>query len=408
VCPHDAQATRAGARGDGGASFLPLARVRVLDVTSSLAGPFCAEILAALGADVVKVERPGGGDETRTWGPPFADGEGVLFLAANAGKRSVAVDLRAAAGREAVLRLAARSDVFLQSLRPGLAERLGLGPEAVRERSPRVVYVSVGAFGREGPLREDAGYDPLMQAFAGIVAVTGEPDRPGVRVGTSLVDFSTGLWAALAVVSALHAGGPRTIDLSLFETAVGLMGYHLTGHLATGETPGRHGTAFPLIAPYQSFPTRDGELMLAAANDRLFARLCEALDLPLEGRFATNPQRVERREELAAWLADRLRLEDTEQLLGRLRAAGVPAAPVQDVAQVAAHEQTRALGLLQDLGRYATARPPLTVDGERVLHRAPAPRLGEHTAEVLQEAGYSPAEISELAQAGVVRVQSAS
>lgn len=383
-------------------SFLPLAGVRVLDVTSSLAGPFCTEILAALGADVVKVERPEGGDETRFWGPPFADGDGVLFLAANAGKRSLALNLRAPEGREALLRVAARSDVFLQSLRPGLAERLGLGPDSVRARRPSVVYCSIGAFGSAGPLHEDAGYDPLMQAFAGLFDVTGERGRPGVRVGTSIVDFSTGLWAALAVVAALHAGGPHTIDLSLFETAAGLMSYHLTGYLASGFVPGRHGTAFPLIAPYQSLPTRDGELMLAAANDRLFATLCAALGLPLEQRFATNPQRVERREELVEWLSARLRDEDTATWLGRLRAAGVPAAPVQDVAQLADHEQTHALDLLQDLGRYVTARPPLTVDGEQVRHRSPAPGLGEHTAEILREAGYSDAELVSLAAAGVL------
>lgn len=384
-------------------TFLPLSGVRVLDVTSSLAGPYCAEVLASLGADVVKVERPEGGDETRAWGPPFQDGDGVLFLAANAGKRSLALNLRAEEGREALLRLAARSDVFLQSLRPGLAERLGLGPEAVQARSPRIVYCSIGAFGSRGPLREEPGYDPLMQAFAGIVAVTGEADGPGVRVGTSLVDFATGMWAALGVVAALHAGGPRTLEVSLFETAAALMGYHLTGYLATGHSPGRHGTAFPLIAPYQVFATRDGELMLAAANDRLFAALCSALELPVEERFATNPQRVERRGELAAWLERRLRSETTAAWLERLRAAGVPAAPVQGVEELAAHEQTRALELLQDLGRYTTTRPPLSADSEPLRHRSPAPRLGEHTAEVLLEAGYSTEDVAELERSGAVR-----
>jgi formyl-CoA transferase/CoA:oxalate CoA-transferase len=381
-------------------SFLPLAGLRVLDVTSSLAGPYCTEILGALGADVVKVERPDGGDETRTWGPPFVDGTGAMFLCANASKRSVALRLSDPAGLDAVLRLADRADVFVQSLRPGLADKRGLGYETLRARNPRLVYCSIGSFGRVGPLRDQPGYDPLMQAVGGIVSVTGEPDRPGVRAGASLVDQSTGLWAALGVLAALRerdrTGEGRLVDVSLYETTVALLPYHLTGYLATGETPGRYGTAYPAIVPYQVFPTGDGELMVAAANDRLFAALCRALDLPLEPRFATNPARVEHRDELVPLIEQRLREEPTATWLERLTTAGVPAAPVQDVAQVAEHEQTRALGILQDLGPYATVALPLSVEGERVLHRSPAPALGEHTAEVLAEAGYSDDEIRRL------------
>jgi crotonobetainyl-CoA:carnitine CoA-transferase CaiB-like acyl-CoA transferase len=385
-------------------ALLPLEGVRVVDVTISLAGPYCTQILAALGADVVKVEHPDHGDDTRAWGPPFWDGEGALFLSANAGKRSLALRLSDPAGREALLRLVERADVFVQSLRPGLADRRGLGPDRLRERNPELVYCTIGAFGSAGPLRDQPGYDPLMQAFAGISAVTGERDGPGVRVGTSLVDFSTGLWAAVAVLAALRSGGGRTVEVSLYETAVALMAYHLTGWLASGEEPGRHGTAFPLIAPYQVFPTRDGELMIAAANDRLFAALCGALGLAVEERFASNPQRVERRHELVELLSARLVQEDTATWLKRLQAAGVPAAPVQDVQHVAEHEQTEALGLLQDLGRYTTVRPPVSIDASAVLHRLPAPRLGEHTAEVLREAGYEEAEIAELAESGVIRL----
>ena len=253
----------------------PLLGVRVVDVTTSIAGPYCAEILAALGADVVKVERPDTGDDGRAWGPPFWNGESAMFLAVNAGKRSLAVSLADERGRAAVVRLAESADVFLQSLRPGLAERLGLGPDALRASSPRLVYCNVGAYGRVGPLSDEPGYDALMQAAGGLISVTGEPGRPGVRVGSSLIDMGTGMWSALGIVAALlereRTGEGAVVDTSLYETALGYLGYHLVGYLADGTIPSGQGTGFPMVAPYQVFPTRDGELMVAGGgNDRLF------------------------------------------------------------------------------------------------------------------------------------------
>ncbi len=392
----------------------PLDGARVLDLTSSLAGPYCTQILAALGADVVKVEHPARGDETRQWGPPFVDGEGAIFLAANAGKRSLALDFRTEAGHEALLRLADRADVLIQSLRPGRAENAGLGADDLRERNPRLVYCSIGAFGHVGPKRDRPGYDPLMQAAGGIMSVTGEPDRSAVRVGVSVVDQTTGLWAALGILAALwereRTGEGRVVDVSLYESAISALGYHLVGYLGSGEVPGRHGTAFPLIVPYQAFAASDGKIMIAAANDRLFAALCEAVELQelaRDPRFATNPDRVKNRDELVSQLEARLATETVASWLGPLEAAGVPAAPVQDVAQVAADEQTRALEILQPLSHPAvrdlvTVALPLSADGERLRHRAPPPLLGEHTAEVLVEAGYSPDEVEALAASGAV------
>lgn len=386
-------------------SFLPLAGVRVLDLTSSLAGPTCTEILAALGADVVKVEHPGRGDEARDWGPRFFEGGSVMFFAANAGKRSVGLDLKSAAGLDVVLRLADGAAVVVQSLRPGTAERLGFGPGALRARNPGLVYCTIGAFGHAGPLAAEPGYDPLMQAAAGIMSVTGEPDRPPVRVGVSLIDIGTGVWAALAVVAALHEGGGRTLDLSLYETALSLLPYQLTAVLAGEPVPERQGSAFPLIVPYQVFATADGQLMIVAGNDRLFTALCDVLgadELASDPRFATNPLRVEHRDELIALLEQLIAGRATAELLDRLRAAGVPASPVLDVANVAAHEQTRALGILQELDGHETVAPPVSVDGERVRFRSPPPLVGQHTAEVLAQAGYAEAEIADLAAAGVV------
>ncbi|MBA3734747.1 MAG: CoA transferase [Actinobacteria bacterium] len=383
--------------------FLPLEGVRVVDVTSSLAGPYCTEILGALGADVIKVERPDRGDEARDWGLPFWEGSSVMFYAANLNKRSLALDLKR--GRDVLLRLVDSADVFLQSLRPGTAARLGFGAEELRARNSRLVYCDIGAFGRVGPLRERAGYDPLLQAFSGIMSVTGDPDRPGVRVGASIIDQGTGMWAALGIVAALHAGDGHTVDVSLFETAIGLLPYQVTAYLAGGGAPGRHGTAFPLISPYQVFHARGGDLMIAAGNDGLFARLCSALDLDeltTDTRFASNPDRVEHREELAALLQDRLRDEPSAELLERLERAGIPAAPVNDVGDAADHEQTKALGLIQPTPEPTVALP-LSIDGERVSHRRPPPRLGEHTDEILQDLGYDENELAELSAQGVIR-----
>jgi formyl-CoA transferase/CoA:oxalate CoA-transferase len=383
--------------------------VRVLDLTSSLAGPYCTQILAALGAEVVKIERPVRGDETRAWGPPFWDGEGAIFLAANSGKRSLALDIATPGAKEALLRLSDRADVFVQSLRPGRAERLGLGPDHLRARNPRLVYCSVGSFGRTGPRRGQPAYEPLMQAAAGIISVTGEPSRPGVRVGVSLVDQTTGMWAALGIVTALwereRSGEGKVVDVSLYESALGLVAYHLIGYLGTGDGPGRHGTAFPLIVPYQVFHARDGEIMIAAANDGLFAALCDALELPelaADPRFASNPDRVVNRGELISLLSRRLAGESAATWLERLEKAGVPAAPVHDIAQVADDEQTQALEILQPLGGRTVVALPLSEDGERLRHHASPPALGEHTAEVLREVGYSDAEIEELAASGAV------
>jgi formyl-CoA transferase/CoA:oxalate CoA-transferase len=326
-----------------------------------------------------------------------------MFLSTNANKRSAAVELRR--GREIVLRLAERADVFVQSLRPGLAEARGLGPDDLRARNPRLVYCSINAFGRTGPLAAASGYDPLAQAAAGIISVTGEPDRPGVRVGVSIVDQSTGLWAALAILAALRQGEGASLDVSLYETAVSLMAYHLTGYHATGAVPGRHGTAFPSIAPYEVFRASDAELMIAVGNDRTFAAFAAALGLPElagDARFATNGDRVANRIELRALIAERIAQEARELWLGRLADAGVPAAPVQDVAEVAEHPQTAALGLMQPLGGLPVAGLPLSVDGDRVAHAASAPALGLHTAEVLREAGYSDEEIDELRGSGVI------
>jgi glutaryl-CoA transferase len=386
--------------------FLPLAGVRVVDVTTSYAGPYCTQVLADFGADVVKVEPPAG-DEARTWGPPFVDGASALFLAANAGKRSLALDLRR--GSDVVRRVAERADVFVQSLRPGLADELGLGADALRAANERLVYCTISSYGAAGPKRLLPGYDPLAQAAGGVISVTGEPGREPVRVGVSLIDQGTGCWAALTILGALlergTSGTGRTIDVSLYETALAYVGYHLIGYLGTGRVPTPQGTAFPSIAPYQVLRARDGGLMVAAGNDRLFGALCGAVGAPglaEDPRFATNPDRVANRAELTAALEERLGQEDRGAWLGRLTAAGVPVAPVATMADIATDPQTEALHILQQLDGRTLLGPPLSLDGERPVHATSPPALGAHTHEVLAEAGVEPAEIEQLAAAGVV------
>jgi crotonobetainyl-CoA:carnitine CoA-transferase CaiB-like acyl-CoA transferase len=337
--------------------------MRVVDVTASLAGPYCTQLLAALGADVVKVEPPGG-DHARAWGPPFVGGDGALWFAANAGKRSIVLDLTR--DRDRVLELVDDADVFVQSLRPGLAEDRGIDARTLRARKPGLVHVSIGAYG------DRPGYDPLLQAASGIMSVTGEADAAPVRVGVSLIDFATGQWAAIGVLAAVLRGGGATIETSLYETALALLAGHIAGAAASGETPGRHGSAFPLIAPYEVF---GDDLMIAAGSDALWERLRCVLQLPDDPRFRTNPDRVANRGALRAAIEQALAGRPTADWEQALVDAGVPAARVRTVTEAMADEQTHALDILQQLGAGTTVAPPLRIDGERPAYPSPPPPL---------------------------------
>lgn len=392
----------------------PLSGTRVLDLTASIAGPSCTLILAALGADVVKVERPDGGDDTRAWGPPFWNGESLAFLAFNSGKRSLALDVKTPRAKEAILRLAAQADVFVQNLRPGLAERLGFGFEALRAQNPRIVYCSIGAYGSKGPLRGEPGYDPLMQAASGIMSITGEAGGPPVRTGPSIVDQGTGLWSALGVLAALRArdssGEAQLVDTSLYEVALNWIPYQLAGYFATGVTPSPMGSAISIIAPYQAFEARDGWVMIAAGNDRLYAALCTELGLPelvADARFATNADRVANRGKLVAAIAAVVAADSVASWVERLRAVGVPVAPVRDLAAVALDEQAHALGLFPAVEHprgegLRLVAPPLSVNGRRLGLGTSPPRLGEHTRAVLEDAGFSREEIEGMIGEGSI------
>jgi crotonobetainyl-CoA:carnitine CoA-transferase CaiB-like acyl-CoA transferase len=388
----------------------PLTGIRVIDLSQNLAGPYCTQILADLGADVIKVEPPGG-DPARAWGPPFDGDASTLFLSTNRGKRSVVIDLRTPGAPGLVHRLAATADVFVQSLRAGVADGIGIGADTLRAANPRLIYCSVTAYGREGPLSDLPGYDPLMQAHGGLMSVTGQPGEP-VRVGTSVIDMGTGLWCAIGVLAALRerdrTGEGAHITGSLYETALAWNAYHLLGYLAAGYVPLPRGTAFPLIAPYEAFPTADGRLMIAAANDGLFRKLCIALgreDLARDPRYRDNPSRVQHRDALVASIAVKTRALTTDALTERLRSAGVPCAPILGIPGVAAEPQTQASGLITRIGGdegQRTVLPPLAWDDARIQPERPAPALDAHRDEVLAELGLAEADIAALRASGTL------
>jgi crotonobetainyl-CoA:carnitine CoA-transferase CaiB-like acyl-CoA transferase len=371
----------------------PLSDITVIELGHSVAAPYAAEILADLGATVIKVEKRDGGDDARQWAPPYWHGSSAIFQSLNRNKFSVTVDLRDERERAALVRLIEeRADVLIQNLRPGMVEELGLDAATLRGRNKRLIYCGIGAFGRAGPLATRPGYDPLMQAFGGLMSVTGEAGEPPVRVGTSIIDMGAGLWSAIGILSALHhrtaTGEGTTVDTSLYETALAWMTYHAANYQASGEVPKRHGSGTFGIVPYRGYATRDGYLLIGAGNDKLFGKLATALGHPAwadDARFRDNPQRVENRVALDALIEEVTRSNTSVAWQAVLEAAGVPSAPMQSVDEVLAHAQTKALGMLQESpdGRLTIMGLPLSFDGERPPFRRVAPQLGEHTDELL-------------------------
>jgi crotonobetainyl-CoA:carnitine CoA-transferase CaiB-like acyl-CoA transferase len=371
-----------------GENALPLAGVTVVEFCHSVAGPYAGSILADLGADVIKIEAPDKGDYARDWGPPFAHGTSTLFHVLNHNKRGVALDLR---DRITCERLTAfildHADVVLQNMRPGAIDKLGLGAEELRAKKRSLIYCDLGAYGRTGPLKDRPGYDPLMQAHGGIMSITGVEGGEPVRVGCSIVDQGAGMWAAMGILAALNrrhvTGEGCHVSTSLFETAIGWMGPQISAYLSGGAMRRPMGSGVVEIVPHQAFATSDGYIMVAAGNDNLFralAKLLERPELATDARFATNSKRVENRHTLIAMLQELFQGKPGADWLTRLDAAGVPAAPIENVAQVAASPQTAALGILQkapDLD-MTLAGLPLEFDGVRPPYRNSAPTLGEH------------------------------
>jgi crotonobetainyl-CoA:carnitine CoA-transferase CaiB-like acyl-CoA transferase len=389
-------------------SELPLEGIRVVDLSRVLAGPFCGALLGDLGADVVKVEDPGVGDESRTW-PPHKDGEAAGYLVNNRNKRGIAIDLKSADGVEIVRRLARDADVLIENFRTGTMEEFGLGYDALSRINPKLIYCSVSAFGRTGPRAEGAGYEALMQAFSGIMSITGEPGGAPVRCGVSFLDLTTGILCALGVMSALHlrarTGVGQRVDGSLLDTAVGLLNFQAEGYLLAGLVPKALGSAHPALSPYRNFRCRDGQwVFIAGANDRLWKRLATALGLAEmadDPKFSVNVERVKHRKELEARLEAAIGAHDREPLLKLLDDAGVPATPVNSVDQVLNDSQTATRTVIRrmkhpKLGDIPVVGMPITFSRIDPVIRRHAPARGEHTDEVLRDAGYSTSEIADL------------
>jgi crotonobetainyl-CoA:carnitine CoA-transferase CaiB-like acyl-CoA transferase len=388
---------------------LPLASVRVLDFSRVLAGPYCTMLLADLGAEVTKVERPGIGDETRTWGPPSVGGESAYFLSVNRSKRSVAVDLKQPEGRALVLDLCARADVVLENFRPGAAERLGLDAATVHARNPAAVYCSITGFGRHGS-RERPGYDFVVQAESGLMAVTGAADGPPTKAGVAVVDVVTGLHAAVAILAALRrrdaTGQGERIEVSLLNSAFSSLVNVAQNALVTGEEPGRFGNAHPSIAPYQPFRASDGWIAVAAANDSLFARLCDALgrpELAQDERFRTNAARVRNRAQLLPPLEDAFAARSAEEWVAALDEAGVPAGKIRGVLEALRAAAPATISVEHPTaGELELVAPPFAFESSPLRKAVAPPRLGQHTREVLTELGLDAPRIAELEAAGVV------
>ncbi|MBZ9807497.1 MULTISPECIES: CaiB/BaiF CoA transferase family protein [unclassified Mesorhizobium] len=381
----------------------PLKGVRVVELARILAGPWAGQLLADLGADVIKVESPDGGDDTRKWGPPFVmgkDGENLsaaYYHSCNRGKRSIAIDFSTPEGAETVRRLVTTSDVLIQNFKLGGLKKYGLDYESLRKINPRLVYCSITGFGQDGPYAPRAGYDFIIQGMAGMMSITGEAGREPQKAGVAISDIFTGLYSVIAIQAALrHAektGEGQHIDMALFDTQISALGNQNLNYLVSGKSPVQMGNAHMNIAPYEVLPVRDGHIILAVGNDGQFARFCAVVgldELPDNSDFATNPARVANRAALRERIVEALKTRDRDPLLAKLEAASVPASPINTIGQMFADPQAIARGMRLDLddghgNLLPSVRAPMIMSETPLVYERPSPRLGEHTDEILAE-----------------------
>ena len=362
----------------------PLTGITVIELGHSVAAPYAGLILASLGAEVIKIERPGKGDDARAWGPPFVDGSSTMFNCLNRHKQSVEIDLKSAEGIAQIRRLTNNADVFLQNLRPEQADHLGLGANILRASNPALIYATISAFGDKGPLKDRPGYDPLMQAFAGLMSVTGEEGRPSIRSGTSMGDMGSGLWVVIGVLTALNTrnktGEGSVVGTSLFETGLGWMLYHAPAYAISQKLPRKLGSGTFAIAPYEAFMASDGEIIIAAGNNNLFCKLADVLNEPNwknDTRYATNADRVLNRENLRISIANIIITDTRAAWVEKLENQNIPCAPVQTIDQVIDHPQTHALDIISnDSNGSIYMDIPVLLNGIRPRGKGDPPKLG--------------------------------
>jgi crotonobetainyl-CoA:carnitine CoA-transferase CaiB-like acyl-CoA transferase len=392
----------------------PLSGLTVLDLTRVLSGPYCTMLLADMGARVIKIEQPGRGDDTRAWGPPFVGAESAYFLSVNRNKESVTLDFKTAQGRDILDSLIARSDVIVENFRPGALDRLRLDYTSLEPGHSRLVYCSISGFGHDGPRREQPGYDAVIQAEGGLMSVTGDADGPPFRVGVAIADLVAGLLAALGVVMALYGrertGRGQHVDISMFDGVLSVLSYHASTYLTTGATSTRVGNRHATIAPYETFPTADGEFFLAVGNDDQFGRFCRVAgltDLLEDERFATNPQRVRHADALRGRLSPVLDKRTRDDWIARLTAAGVPCGAVRSVPEALRDPQVTARRMIEAvehaaLGMVKVLGVPIKLSATPGVVRTAPPVLGQHTAAVLGELGFAADDIDDLRRRNVI------